>query len=88
MEILARTIGNAAGLWLAVTLIKGMDMCSHRPLIINAARGGIIDEQSNRYRPAADGSADKAIVLFHHGHEHSGRMIFVADDSLDRKSVV
>lgn len=26
MEILARTIGNAAGLWLAVTLIKGMDV--------------------------------------------------------------
>lgn len=26
-----------------------------------------------RYRPAADGSSDKAIVLFHRGHEHSGR---------------
>ena len=33
-----------------------------------------------RYRPAADGSADKAIVLFHRGHEHSGRMMFVADE--------
>ena len=32
-----------------------------------------------RYRPAADGSSDKAIVLFHRGHEHSGRMMFVAD---------
>ena len=29
-----------------------------------------------RYRPAADGSSDKAIVLFHRGHEHSGRMMF------------
>ena len=33
-----------------------------------------------RYRPAADGSSDKAIVLFHRGHEHSGRMMFVADE--------
>ena len=33
-----------------------------------------------RYRPAADGSTDKAIVLFHRGHEHSGRMMFVADE--------
>lgn len=33
-----------------------------------------------RYRPAADGSCDKAIVLFHRGHEHSGRMMFVADE--------
>ncbi|OAM31992.1 hypothetical protein A7P96_04330 [Eikenella sp. NML03-A-027] len=33
-----------------------------------------------RYCPAADGSADKAIVLFHRGHEHSGRMMFVADE--------
>lgn len=33
-----------------------------------------------RYRPAKDGSKDKAIVLFHRGHEHSGRMMFVADD--------
>ncbi|WP_373819379.1 bifunctional alpha/beta hydrolase/class I SAM-dependent methyltransferase [Glaesserella sp.] len=33
-----------------------------------------------RYRPAIDGSHDKAIVLFHRGHEHSGRMMFVADE--------
>ena len=33
-----------------------------------------------RYRPAADGSSDKAIVLFHRGHEHSGRIMFVADE--------
>ncbi|MCQ9121919.1 hypothetical protein BKG95_05145 [Rodentibacter pneumotropicus] len=33
-----------------------------------------------RYRPAKDGSKDKAIVLFHRGHEHSGRMMFVADE--------
>ena len=33
-----------------------------------------------RYRPAADGSSDKALVLFHRGHEHSGRMMFVADE--------
>mgnify|MGYP000845116634 CR=1 FL=1 len=33
-----------------------------------------------RYRPAKDGSTDKAIVLFHRGHEHSGRLMFVADE--------
>ena len=33
-----------------------------------------------RYRPAKDGSNNKAIVLFHRGHEHSGRMMFVADE--------
>ncbi|MCG7656399.1 bifunctional alpha/beta hydrolase/class I SAM-dependent methyltransferase [Wielerella bovis] len=33
-----------------------------------------------RYRPAKDGSTDKAIVLFHRGHEHSERMMFVADE--------
>lgn len=33
-----------------------------------------------RYCPAKDGSNDKAIVLFHRGHEHSGRMMFVADE--------
>ncbi|UOP01486.1 bifunctional alpha/beta hydrolase/class I SAM-dependent methyltransferase [Kingella potus] len=33
-----------------------------------------------RYRPAADGSSGKAVVLFHRGHEHSGRMMFVADE--------
>ncbi|OOF64719.1 bifunctional alpha/beta hydrolase/class I SAM-dependent methyltransferase [Rodentibacter sp. Ppn85] len=33
-----------------------------------------------RYRPAKDGSQDKAIVLFHRGHEHSGRIMFVADE--------
>ena len=33
-----------------------------------------------RYRPAADGSSGKALVLFHRGHEHSGRMMFVADE--------
>lgn len=33
-----------------------------------------------RYRPAKDGSQDKALVLFHRGHEHSGRMMLVADE--------
>ena len=33
-----------------------------------------------RYHPAKDGRNDKAIVLFHRGHEHSGRMMFVADE--------
>ena len=33
-----------------------------------------------RYRPAKGGNNDKAIVLFHRGHEHSGRMMFVADE--------
>ena len=33
-----------------------------------------------RYRPAADGLADKAIVLFHRGHEHGGRMAHLADE--------
>ena len=33
-----------------------------------------------RYRPASNGSNNKAIVLFHRGHEHSGRMMFVADE--------
>lgn len=33
-----------------------------------------------RYRPAANGINNKAIVLFHRGHEHSGRMMFVADE--------
>ncbi|TCP92131.1 alpha-beta hydrolase superfamily lysophospholipase [Cricetibacter osteomyelitidis] len=33
-----------------------------------------------RYRPAKDGSQDKAIILFHRGHEHSGRMMFIADE--------
>ncbi|MCP2039916.1 alpha-beta hydrolase superfamily lysophospholipase/SAM-dependent methyltransferase [Neisseria sp. HSC-16F19] len=33
-----------------------------------------------RYRPARDGSSDKALVLFHRGHEHSGRMMLVADE--------
>ena len=33
-----------------------------------------------RYRPAASGQTDRAIVLFHRGHEHSGRMIFLADE--------
>ena len=33
-----------------------------------------------RYRPASNGSEDKAILLFHRGHEHSGRMMFVADE--------
>ena len=33
-----------------------------------------------RYRPVKDGSDNKAIVLFHRGHEHSGRMMFVADE--------
>lgn len=33
-----------------------------------------------RYRPALQGQNDKAIVLFHRGHEHSGRMMFLADE--------
>ena len=33
-----------------------------------------------RYRPAVSGATDKAIVLFHRGHEHSARMMFVADE--------
>ena len=33
-----------------------------------------------RYRPAQDGSTDKAIVLFHRGHEHSGRLMYLADE--------
>ena len=33
-----------------------------------------------RYRPAKDGRCDKAIVLFHRGHEHSGRMMFIAEE--------
>ena len=33
-----------------------------------------------RYRPAKDGSSDKAIVLFHRGHEHSGRLMYLADE--------
>lgn len=33
-----------------------------------------------RYRPAQNGTQDKAIVLFHRGHEHSGRMMFIADE--------
>ena len=34
-----------------------------------------------RYRPAKDGSSDKAVVLFHRGHEHSERMMHIADES-------
>lgn len=34
-----------------------------------------------RYRPAKKGgSNNKAIILFHRGHEHSGRIMFVADE--------
>ena len=33
-----------------------------------------------RYRPARSGSTNKVIVLFHRGHEHSGRMMFIADE--------
>ena len=33
-----------------------------------------------RYRPAKDGSTDKAVVLFHRGHEHSGRLMYLADE--------
>ena len=33
-----------------------------------------------RYRPAASGRTDQAIVLFHRGHEHSARMMHVADE--------
>ena len=33
-----------------------------------------------RYRPAQNGSTEKAIVLFHRGHEHSARMMFIADE--------
>ncbi|EAU00979.1 bifunctional alpha/beta hydrolase/class I SAM-dependent methyltransferase [Campylobacter curvus] len=32
-----------------------------------------------RYKPSLNGSK-KAIVLFHRGHEHSGRMMFVTDE--------
>lgn len=34
-----------------------------------------------RYRPAKDGSSDKAVVLFHRGHEHSARMMHIADEA-------
>jgi alpha-beta hydrolase superfamily lysophospholipase len=33
-----------------------------------------------RYWPAADAKADKAIVLFHRGHEHSGRLQHIVDE--------
>lgn len=33
-----------------------------------------------RYRPAQNGNTRQAIILFHRGHEHSGRMMFVADE--------
>lgn len=33
-----------------------------------------------RYRPAKNDNTDKAILLLHRGHEHSGRMMFVADE--------
>lgn len=33
-----------------------------------------------RYRPPASGQPERAIVLFHRGHEHSGRMLFLADE--------
>ena len=33
-----------------------------------------------RYRPAADGSSDKAVLLFHRGHEHSGRMAHLVNE--------
>lgn len=33
-----------------------------------------------RYRPAQNGNTHQAIILFHRGHEHSGRMMFVADE--------
>lgn len=33
-----------------------------------------------RYRPSVSGRTGRAIVLFHRGHEHSGRMMFLADE--------
>lgn len=33
-----------------------------------------------RYRPAAQGDNQRAIVLFHRGHEHSQRMMFVYEE--------
>ena len=33
-----------------------------------------------RYRPAKNGENKQAIVLFHRGHEHSARMMFVRDE--------
>lgn len=33
-----------------------------------------------RYRPAQNSNTRQAIILFHRGHEHSGRMMFVADE--------
>lgn len=33
-----------------------------------------------RYRPAKSETCDKAIVFFHRGHEHSGRMMHLADE--------
>lgn len=33
-----------------------------------------------RYRPSVSGRTDRAMVLFHRGHEHSGRMMFLADE--------
>jgi len=33
-----------------------------------------------RYWPAAGGRADRAIVLFHRGHEHSGRLQHIVDE--------
>lgn len=33
-----------------------------------------------RYRPAKNGRNGKAIILFHRGHEHSGRMMFLSEE--------
>jgi len=33
-----------------------------------------------RYWPAAEGSARKALILFHRGHEHSGRLQHIVDE--------
>lgn len=33
-----------------------------------------------RYRPAKNDNSGKAVVLFHRGHEHSGRMMFLSDE--------
>lgn len=37
-----------------------------------------------RFWPAATGPTDKAVVFFHRGHEHSGRLAHLADDKLSQ----
>ena len=40
------------------------------------------DDQSLYFRhwPATEGNAKKVIVLFHRGHEHSGRLQHIVDE--------